>query len=281
MILDVHRDLFSRSEVERVYGMVCQDLGIRPPTLKWTERARNGYYGCGEVVIGPRCWRRWYVALHELAHHVAGFLYPRAADHGPEFREALEMVAATALGDPALYAWSNEYRSIARWAAGGRKKLSSPARRGAGRPQGRGVRARGSVKATPSPAVGFTGTRRGMSTDQIDQLVDLIQRLRPRALHHGDCVGADEEAHSVASDLDVRTVAHPPSNPRARAWCEADEYREPLPYLDRNHRIVDETDLLVAAPAGPEILRSGTWATVRYARKVGRRVVILEREEER
>jgi predicted Rossmann fold nucleotide-binding protein DprA/Smf involved in DNA uptake len=33
---------------------------------------------------------------------------------------------------------------------------------------------------------------------------------------------------------------------------------------------VNETGVLVAMPDGPEELRSGTWATVRYARKQGK-----------
>lgn len=49
--------------------------------------------------------------------------------------------------------------------------------------------------------------------------------------------------------------------------------REPGPYLWRNHQIVDATSALIAAPFGfEEELRSGTWATVRYARKLGRPV---------
>lgn len=92
--------------------------------------------------------------------------------------------------------------------------------------------------------------------------------------HHGDCVGADEEAHQLAVALRLDVILHPPELDRRRAWCE--NYvaeREPAPYLDRNHNIVDETEMLVAAPATKdEQLRSGTWATVRYARKQGRSI---------
>lgn len=42
-------------------------------------------------------------------------------------------------------------------------------------------------------------------------------------------------------------------------------------FLKRDHRIVDVTDKLIAAPGqAAEVLRSGTWATVRYAVKIGR-----------
>ena len=44
--------------------------------------------------------------------------------------------------------------------------------------------------------------------------------------------------------------------------------------LDRNHRLVETTDLLVAVYNGER--RGGTAATVRYARKLGRRVIIVD-----
>ncbi len=43
--------------------------------------------------------------------------------------------------------------------------------------------------------------------------------------------------------------------------------------LDRNHRLVDATGLLLAVYNGER--RGGTAATVRYARKLGRRITIL------
>lgn len=94
-------------------------------------------------------------------------------------------------------------------------------------------------------------------------------------LHHGDCVGADDIAGQVAHRCSFRVVAHPPTNERLRAHGVADEVREPLEYQVRNRRIVDETEMLIAAPDGPERLYSGTWSTVRYARSLGRRVVVL------
>ena len=52
--------------------------------------------------------------------------------------------------------------------------------------------------------------------------------------------------------------------------------REEKPYLDRNKDIVDETNILMACPnKAEEVQRSGTWSTVRYARKVGKAVLIV------
>jgi hypothetical protein len=48
--------------------------------------------------------------------------------------------------------------------------------------------------------------------------------------------------------------------------------------LTRNRDIVDTASMLIAAPEGnAERLRSGTWATVRYARKAKKKVIILSR----
>lgn len=44
--------------------------------------------------------------------------------------------------------------------------------------------------------------------------------------------------------------------------------------LDRNRRLVDAADLLLAVYNGER--RGGTAATVRYARKLGRRVIIID-----
>jgi len=58
--------------------------------------------------------------------------------------------------------------------------------------------------------------------------------------------------------------------------CEADEYRNPQDYLVRNQDIVNECDVLVATPKeNNEVLRSGTWATIRRATKAKKPVLIV------
>ena len=47
-------------------------------------------------------------------------------------------------------------------------------------------------------------------------------------------------------------------------------------YLVRNHDIVDVCDVLVATPGQKEEqIRSGTWATIRYARKIRKQIIIV------
>jgi hypothetical protein len=95
-------------------------------------------------------------------------------------------------------------------------------------------------------------------------------------LHHGDCIGGDAAADEIARQYGIRRVIHPPENPSKRARCAGEVILPEKAYLDRNHDIVDVSDVLVACPKGMmEEQRSGTWATVRYARKLGRKVMIL------
>jgi predicted Rossmann fold nucleotide-binding protein DprA/Smf involved in DNA uptake len=101
--------------------------------------------------------------------------------------------------------------------------------------------------------------------------------------HHGDCIGADEQAHDIAIAAGLKVHIHPcvirpkranriPSNyPNGRPAIE-----EPADPLERNRRMVNLCDQLFACPKEPtEVIRSGTWATIRYARKKGRRLYII------
>lgn len=136
--------------------------------------------------------------------------------------------------------------------------------------------------------IGFTGTRNGMTDRQKRQLKEGIIFYQYSEgnfeFHHGGCIGSDEEAHDLAYNMNVKIVIHPPIDDKYA--MEYEIYRdknldvEILPakdYLDRNHDIVDACDLIIAAvETREEQLRSGTWATIRYARKHNKRLVILE-----
>jgi hypothetical protein len=129
--------------------------------------------------------------------------------------------------------------------------------------------------------VGFTGSREGMSEEQEVAIVEFITKLTATVteFHHGDCVGADERAHGLIYDWwgeRIKRVIHPPEDESLRAFCDGDETRKPKPYLIRNHNIVDETDVLIATPRhDSEEMRSGTWATVRYAGQQGKPIYIV------
>lgn len=124
--------------------------------------------------------------------------------------------------------------------------------------------------------LGFTGTRAGLTPHQQKEL-DMIFSSQPdSALLHGDCVGADAEAHAIALKHGRSIFIHPGPD-KQRAFCKgAVRVSEPQPYLKRNHTIVDQCDELIACPrTHKEELRSGTWATIRYAHKSGKLLNII------
>lgn len=129
--------------------------------------------------------------------------------------------------------------------------------------------------------IGVTGSRAGVSYKQLRTFGQIIMchvmvEYLPVFLHHGDCFGADEIAHDWAKASWFSVIIHPPDDDRLRAFrkTKPEWMRTPKPYIERNHDIVDESHVLVAMPDGEEHLKSGTWATVRYARKVGRPIFI-------
>jgi hypothetical protein len=124
--------------------------------------------------------------------------------------------------------------------------------------------------------VGFTGTQQGCTQAQKASLREVLESHPAEEFHHGDCIGADAQAHSIMVRR-ARVVIHPSNRDDKRAFCRgAAEVRPAKPPLDRNRDIVDDTEVLVACPRGEdEELRSGTWATIRYARKKGRRVMLV------
>lgn len=122
--------------------------------------------------------------------------------------------------------------------------------------------------------LGVTGSREGRRDELPVRLFEFMKAKNVTELHHGDCTGWDLQAQIVAKYLGIRTIAHPPENDRFRAFTKSDVILPPKPYLDRNKDIVNAVDFLIAAPSGPEVRRSGTWSTVRYAKKVGVKGVV-------
>jgi len=116
-----------------------------------------------------------------------------------------------------------------------------------------------------------------MTDAQRERVESLLCLLGGKEFHHGDCIGADEEAGVIAALAGYKVVVHPPEDAKARAFTFGDIMLAPLPYLQRNHEIVDVTDVLIAVPDSEKNIKrgSGTWATVRYAVKVGKPVRIV------
>lgn len=140
-----------------------------------------------------------------------------------------------------------------------------------------------------SRKIGFTGTREGLSEYQKDEVVCWLREIQPTEVHHGMCRGGDTDFHLLVLEgldahegivTDCKIIGHPPINKKDYVRVTCDEYREEKDYLVRNKEIVDSVETLIACPLGEETLRSGTWSTVRYARKQGKEVIIIPRSYE-
>ena len=130
--------------------------------------------------------------------------------------------------------------------------------------------------------LGFTGTREGMSQHQKEQFALKILELNPIEFHHGDCEGADAQAHDIVRMFlpDTKIVIHPPESDYMRAYKVGDETREPLGYLPRDRNIVNETEYMFGAPlVDDQNANSGTWYTIRYSWSVKRPGTVLPRNQ--
>jgi len=125
--------------------------------------------------------------------------------------------------------------------------------------------------------LGFTGTRLGMTQYQKKIFYQLAKEIDLKQFRHGDCIGSDKQAHTAIRRLKSKSiiVGHPPKYQKYRAFCKCDILTKPDNYLERNKAIVDNSDILIATPNGKEKLRSGTWSTIRYARKKQKPIYII------
>lgn len=122
-------------------------------------------------------------------------------------------------------------------------------------------------------SIGTTGTRKGLTEEQREWVEDFSSPKKNivDVMHHGDCVGSDEEVATIFHARNTYIIAHP-GNGRfeLRANCAANDLVLPTrTYLKRNLDIVKASELLLGFPKiETEIYRSGTWASIRYARAI-------------
>lgn len=122
--------------------------------------------------------------------------------------------------------------------------------------------------------VGFTGTRLGMTLPQLRAFQLTVCDIDTHDLvisefHHGDCVGADTQAHDFMQTVrKVEVHIHPPIDPKHRAWNHADVLYDPQKYHTRNRAIMRRADVAIACPENMKWRPgSGTWGTIVYARQ--------------
>jgi hypothetical protein len=133
--------------------------------------------------------------------------------------------------------------------------------------------------------VGFTGTSKGMIQEQKMEVwffLFILKLAGATTFYHGDCIGADCEAAKIAKNLGYYIICLPgfsaknPESTLYRAFTDFnDEIFPSRPFLKRDQDIVNYSHIMIAAPlTEQEQTRSGTWTTVRFARKKGRKILL-------
>lgn len=124
--------------------------------------------------------------------------------------------------------------------------------------------------------VGFTGTRREPTIPQRLAITTWLDRQDRGVFLHGDCMGCDAFAALRARDLGWHVECYPCTITNMRAFVGGHVIHDVRPPIVRNHVMVDRAHVLLACPGEThEVLRSGTWATIRYARKQGVPTVLV------
>ena len=127
--------------------------------------------------------------------------------------------------------------------------------------------------------LGVTGNRNGTTMQQRDTFTYWFSHYNKdiTEFHHGDCVGVDEEICEIVQDISpaITIICHPPISTLYRAFTTYDLCMKEKDYLDRNHDIVDAVTVMWGFPTGfKEIVRSGTWATIRYAKRMNKELFV-------
>lgn len=136
------------------------------------------------------------------------------------------------------------------------------------------------MRVGPVSSLGFTGTRKGMTQPQYIMVSQILADLKPLEVHHGDCVGADEQFHDMAFNLIIndtrpQIIIHP-STHHLRAHKDGDEVFDEKPPLERNRDIVAASAVMIAAPPPKtDHSRGGTWYTINTAIRVKVPIVIV------
>jgi len=146
---------------------------------------------------------------------------------------------------------------------------------------------------------GFSGSRH-LTAEQKTIVDEVLSTLNGSEWTTGACIGVDayigrklwydrpESLHRVVIPADRSRVEYwwthraiRDAGPQSGVLLE--EMMPGMSYADRNQRIVQHSDVLVAFPAYPETdprsKRSGTWQTVRMARRAGLDVLVTVLDE--
>jgi hypothetical protein len=133
--------------------------------------------------------------------------------------------------------------------------------------------------------IGFTGTREGLNEFQKSRILELFYKYIDHHIdiYHGDCIGADTDFHKLCLDfkknknVELVITIMPPDKDIMRGFNKGDIIMTPKPYLKRNDDILLNSDIVIGCPLDKsnEVMRSGTWSTIRKAKKMNKELHIF------
>ena len=128
--------------------------------------------------------------------------------------------------------------------------------------------------------IGATATRDGLTNIQKSSISNwMLEAYSISILHHGMCVGGDEQINNLALMRGWETAGHPPINKKLLSDCYVDHLFPPKDYLERNWDIVVASAVLLVAPKQrlrPRSNRgSGTWSTFSYAEILKKKAIVF------
>jgi hypothetical protein len=116
-----------------------------------------------------------------------------------------------------------------------------------------------------------------MTEWQVRALRELLQLMQPDAFFHNGMIGATAQAHAIARGLDLQIVIIPPKNTDLRAKLEgAIQIETPEDFNDSLDHVIEDSHIVIFTPREEvEKLRSGTWRSIRQAKREGKSVYII------
>lgn len=130
---------------------------------------------------------------------------------------------------------------------------------------------------THHKSLGISGSRDGLTLHQRAFMLSWMRNHNAQVVHHGDCIGADEQVARLFSTTFSYIIAHPGHIAAMRANCEVNDLTlSPLNTLVRNRFIVKHSNHILAFPSQRSPgTRSGTWYTIDYAQKQNKPVTVV------
>lgn len=117
-------------------------------------------------------------------------------------------------------------------------------------------------------SIGVTASREGLTDPQKNWIEDFLEGNLAYVLHHGMCKGGDIELAVLFRKYNTYIIAHPGHIRHMRAASPANDLILPWSHtLVRNRIIVNHSELILGFPKVPYATDSGTWHTIKFAKK--------------